>query len=346
MLGRTAQHTKNGKQMDPLTQGLLGATLAQSAAKPNETRLAATIGAVAGILADADVLIRSSADPLLTLEYHRHFSHSIFFVPIGALVAALILWPFLRTRLGFGRLYLFAFLGYSLSGVLDACTSYGTHLFWPLSGDRVAWNLIAIIDPVFTLALLTAVIVVLVKRTPHIAWVGLAFAGLYMSLGWIQQQRAGDAIQDLAEKRGHLVERLLVKPTLGNLLLWRTIYESGGAFHVDAVRAGIATTRIYPGGSADRVVSEQDLTTLPSGSMAVQDALRFAAFSDGFTAWHPERPTVLGDVRYSMSPTSLIPLWGIELNTDRPDAHARYLFFRELSRAGRSRFLAMLMGSD
>ncbi len=51
-------------------------------------------------------------------------------------------------------------------------------------------------------------------------------------------------------------------------------------------------------------------------------------------------------VRYSMSPTSLIPLWGSELNTDRPDAHARYLFFRELSKAGRSRFLAMLMGSD
>ena len=115
------------------------------------------------------------------------FSHSIFFVPIGALVAALILWPFLRTRLGFGRLYLFAFLGYSLSGVLDACTSYGTHLFWPLSGDRVAWNLIAIIDPIFTLALLAAVIVALVKRTPHIAWIGLAFAGLYLSLGWIQQ---------------------------------------------------------------------------------------------------------------------------------------------------------------
>ena len=54
--------------MDPLTQGLVGAALAQSAAKPNETRIAAAVGAGAGLLADADVLIRSSTDPLLTLE--------------------------------------------------------------------------------------------------------------------------------------------------------------------------------------------------------------------------------------------------------------------------------------
>ena len=49
--------------MDIVTQGILGATVAQSAAKKQHVRLAAFIGFVAGVIADADVLIRSSSDP-------------------------------------------------------------------------------------------------------------------------------------------------------------------------------------------------------------------------------------------------------------------------------------------
>ena len=87
--------------MDLLTQGLLGASLAQSGTRQNETRLATGVGFFAGLLADADILIQSVNDPLLTVEFHRHFTHSIFFVPFGSLIAALILWPFLRKRLSF-----------------------------------------------------------------------------------------------------------------------------------------------------------------------------------------------------------------------------------------------------
>jgi inner membrane protein len=332
--------------MDPLTQGLVGAALAQSAAKPNETRIAAAVGAGAGLLADADVLIRSSTDPLLTLEYHRHFTHSIFFVPLGALIAAVILWPFLRSRLAFSRLYLFAFLGYALSGVLDAFTSYGTHLFWPLSDERIAWNLIAIVDPAFTLVLLAAVLVALIKRRPHAAWVGLALAGLYLVGGWVQQHRAEGVARAIAAERQHAVERMLVKPTLGNILLWRTVYQSGNQFQVDAVRVGLGSTRVYPGGWLARVVPERDLTALPPDSNALRDAARFAAFADGYTVTHPERPDVLGDVRYANSPNGLIPLWGIALNPDRPQEHGRYLFFRDLGREQRARFWAMLRGHE
>ncbi len=39
-----------------------------------------------------------------------------------------ILWPLLRKRLVFKKIYGFALLGYATSGLLDACTSYGTQL--------------------------------------------------------------------------------------------------------------------------------------------------------------------------------------------------------------------------
>jgi len=330
--------------MDPVTQGALGAALAQSAARPGETRLAAAIGAAAGLLADLDVLIRSTSDPLLTLEYHRHFTHSLIFVPVGALAAALVLWPFLRSRLAFRRIYLFSLLGYSLSGVLDACTSYGTNLLWPISDERVAWNLIAIVDPLFTLALLTGVGVAIVKRVPNAARLGLAFAAAYLMLGLVQQQRAEAVIRQLAEERGHPIDRLLVKPTMGNQVLWRTIYETDGVFYVDAVRVGLLSERVYPGDSTPRIVPGRDLRAMPRDSTAYLDAERFDRFSNGFTQWHPEIPDVLGDARYSMSPTNLTPLWGIKIERNRPDAHPQYLFFRDLPKAERDDFRDMLLG--
>jgi hypothetical protein len=97
--------------MDILTHAVMGASLAAGVASfryrgeklclwlsrrryPLRTalagrrRLAAGIGAVAGILPDADILIQSGDDALLVLDYHRHFTHALAFVPIGALVAA------------------------------------------------------------------------------------------------------------------------------------------------------------------------------------------------------------------------------------------------------------------
>ncbi len=332
--------------MDILTQGLLGAALAQSAARPNEARLATAVGFLSGLLADADVLIRSANDPLLTLEYHRHFTHSVFFVPIGGLVAALLLWPFLRRRLRFRRLYIFSLLGYSLSGFLDACTSYGTHLLWPLSDTRIAWSIISIVDPVFTLTLMAATIYVLVKRSPRVAWVGLGLAGVYLLAAWVQLQRAEAFARELADTRGHRIERLVVKPTLGNLVLWRSIYETADNFHVDAVRVGMATRRTYPGGVIGKFVLDAELPALSAVSRLHQDIERFSAFSDGFVARHPQRADVLGDVRYSMEPTSLVPLWGIALGLDHPERHVRWVVFRELPEAGQAEFWSMLLNRD
>ncbi|ADE13330.1 membrane-bound metal-dependent hydrolase [Nitrosococcus halophilus Nc 4] len=330
--------------MDIVTQGLLGAVVAQSATRSSQVRLAAAVGFVAGLLADADVFIRSAEDPLLTLEYHRQFTHSLLFVPIGGLIAAVLLWPFLRRRLNFGRLYGLATLGYLPSGLLDACTSYGTQLFWPVLETRIAWSLIAVVDPLFTGVLAIALGWSLFKSTPVAARLGLGLTLLYLLLGLVQQERVETRVATLAESRGHRIERLEAKPTLGNLILWRTIYESKGRFYVDAVRVGILSEpRIYRGGATERFTPKQ-LEGLQPGSLLAQDIERFTRFSDGFIAQHPEQPNILGDVRYAMLPTQLIPLWGIELDLTQQNQHVRFRTFRQLDEATRDAFLDMLLG--
>ena len=129
--------------MDPVSQGLLGSVLPQSISNKYEIRLAILIGFLAGLVADIDVIIRSSTDPLLFIEYHRQFTHSLIFIPIGGLVAAGFCWIFLRKRLGLWKIFFYAVLGYGPHCLLDACTNYGTELLWPFSDVKIAWNVIS-----------------------------------------------------------------------------------------------------------------------------------------------------------------------------------------------------------
>ena len=78
--------------MDPLSQGVIGASVAQSTVKNKRYLVSAGIlGFLSGMAPDLDIFIRSEQDPLLFLEYHRQFSHSLVFIPIGGLICASIL---------------------------------------------------------------------------------------------------------------------------------------------------------------------------------------------------------------------------------------------------------------
>jgi inner membrane protein len=331
--------------LDLLTQGLLGAALSQSVANRETARLATGVGLLAGLLADADILIRSSSDPLLNIEYHRHFTHSIFFVPFGALLAALILWPFLRNRLPARELYVYCLAGYSLSGFLDACTSYGTQLLWPLLDQRIAFNIISIVDPVFTLALLVAVVGVYMKLDRRIAWYGLGFAATYLLIGLVQLQRAEGVAMELAQQRTHQPARLLVKPTIGNLLLWRSIYEFDDRLYIDAVRVGWSS-QTYAGDSVPVFRPEMGFPHLSPDSKLYRDLRRFSQFSDGYLAASRLHPGTIGDIRYAMLPNGTEPLWGIVVDPVRPEAHAEFRFFRDIGQENRHRFWGMLAGKN
>ena len=164
-----AQHSNSDDRLDPITQGALGASLAQSVGDRGKLRTAAVLGALAGLAPDLDVLIRSPNDPLLFLEYHRQFSHALAFIPFGALLCALALHVFVRRRLRFAETYASCLLGYATHGLLDACTSYGTMLLWPFSEARIAWNVVSVVDPVLTLVLLALLVLVVWRRSPVIA---------------------------------------------------------------------------------------------------------------------------------------------------------------------------------
>nr|WHW29785.1 putative metal-dependent hydrolase [uncultured bacterium] len=334
--------------MDPLTQGALGAALPMAVAKRRQIGAALLVGAVAGMAADLDVLIRSTRDPLLFLEYHRQFTHSLFFIPFGALACAALCHGLARRRLqlGFALTYLFALLGYATHALLDACTSYGTLLLWPFSQQRFAWDTVSVIDPLVTLPLLGLVFLAARRRTAGLAALAVAWVMFYQLLGYAQQQRALAMGWQLAAARTHTPVHITAKPTIANILLWRTIYRHEGRFYSDGVRAGWRV-QAYPGSSIAVLDTARDYPWLAGGSQQARDITRFERFSQGYTGVDEADPLRIIDMRYAMLPTEVDGLWGIEINPQRPPAeHAEYVTKRNVSAATRQRFWRMLRGLE
>ena len=318
---------------------------AQCFSDKKDTALATWAGFLAGILADADLFIRSSDDPLLSIEYHRHFTHSLFFVPLGGFIAAVLIWWLLKKKPSFSKLCMFTLLGYATHGLLDACTSYGTRLFWPFSDQRVAWDTIAIIDPVFSGGVGLMVALAYFRKNPLAARIGLAFALVYLLAGALQRDRATDGLLELAKTRGHAVERVTAKPTLFNLILWRGIYESEGRFHMDAVRVGIFSgVTVYPGESVEKFRPHEAFPTLAKDSTLYRDIRRFAHFSEGYMALRLGRPNIVGDMRYAALPHQTKPLWGIEIDINAKNRHVPFINFHKMDKETWNIFWLMLRG--
>ena len=326
-----------------MSQGALGAAFAQSAGGRRQLLASGVCGAIAGMAPDLDVFIRSSTDPLLFLQYHRQFTHALAFIPLGALLVSLpLMWVFRRTCSP-AKVYFACLVGYATHGLLDACTSYGTQLLWPLSDLRVAWNLVPVVDPLFTLPLLIAVFAAAWRSRKRFAVFGIAWALLYVLAGWIQHQRVNEAAVALAAVRDHEPERWVVKPSFGNLLVWKSIYSHEDSYFVDALRAG-QRVRKCGGTSVSRLNVARDLPRLDPDSQQHRDLQRFRWFSNDFLSYAPEAQSV-GDIRYSILPDRVEPLWGIRLdpNAER-NAHVTWWTHRRPDRQQREVLLGMLRG--
>ena len=162
--------------MDPITHGIAGALIGKAffAEQPSPSHasgesyacvaiFAATLGAV---FPDVDVFADAfTHDPLAIARYHRGLTHSFVGLPI---FAAALAW-LTRALLGWytkrhGRekweppsfTFLFALYAVGIAShiILDGFTSFGTRMLNPFSKDRVAWDLLFIIDFVFTALIL------------------------------------------------------------------------------------------------------------------------------------------------------------------------------------------------
>ena len=329
--------------MDPISQGTVGAAFAQVAANKTNIAKISIVGFLAGLAPDLDVLIRSSTDPVLFLEYHRQFTHSLIFITFGALIVAAFIFPLVRKSLSFRTTYVASFLGYATHGLLDACTSYGTLLFWPFSNERITWNNISIVDPLLTIPALIFLAMAVKTSRRRFRFLAVGWIVFYLMLGFVQYERALSSAIKLAQSRGHNAERMTLKPSFGNLILWKSIYQHGDRFYVDAIRAGRMLTWCR-GETIQKFDYQYHLPDLERNSQQSEDIERFRWFSQDYLGFDGDENLVT-DVRYSMIPNQIAPMWGLVIDNLRgTNEHAAWWASRSLDDESLTLFKEMLLG--
>lgn len=221
--------------MDSITQAVLGASIQGALLGRWQGRKALLYGAMLGTLPDLDVVI-DYGDAVANMTHHRGFSHSLL---VLSALALLLTWLARRFRphpgYSSGRLFLTVWLILFSHPLLDAFTSYGTQLFWPLMPIPTAWSSLFIIDPLYTLPLIVSVLVGLIGGLREQAWrvpaAALALSTLYIGFSLAGKYMAEQRVEAELARQGIAAEQLFVTPTPLNSLLWRVVALDGEHYH-------------------------------------------------------------------------------------------------------------------
>jgi inner membrane protein len=294
--------------MDSITQITLGAAVGEAVAGRDAGARAPLWGAFFGLLPDLDVL----ANPLLTeiqaLTLHRSATHSLLFIALVTLGAALGLRRFSpKADVSTGRWGALVATTLITHVGLDCLTTYGTQLFWPFSSYPVIYSTIFIIDPVYTVPLAAGLLLSLrwAPRTWARRWsnyAGLALSSVYLLVTVGNKLFVQDVFTDALRTQVPSYERVFTTPTPFNNLLWRGVAEAPEGYYIG----------LYSVLDPDRSI---DFRYVPKGHARLGDARtspvieKLRRFSRGYyTVRSTDRgEPVLEDLRFGRNDLGLTP---------------------------------------
>jgi membrane-bound metal-dependent hydrolase YbcI (DUF457 family) len=199
--------------MDPITHGITGALLGKGFFSKREAKAAIFVATLGAVFPDIDMVAEIvSRDPLAIVKYHRSITHSFVAMPFFAMLLAALTPPVLRCMKrrfaslhdweapSFWKLTLIYTVGIASHIILDGMTSFGTRIWYPISKERVAWDLLFIVDFTFMAVLLA----------PQV-------------IAWIYRDPAGSRRRAV---------RSWVLFTIGTFLLWAVARPAGYGFHL------------------------------------------------------------------------------------------------------------------
>ncbi len=221
--------------MDSLTQIVLGAAVGEAVLGKKVGNKAMLYGAIAGTIPDLDVFSNHFVDTVTALEIHRGFTHSIVFSVLFAPVFGWLISKIERKTMATWRDWsLLMFWALFTHPLLDAQTTWGTQLFWPLD-VRLEFKNIFVIDPLYTLPLL--ILLIMAMRLPKSAIkrrkynrLGLVISTSYLLLTIILKGISYTKFQAALEEQEINYNQIQNKPAPLNSILWTANVEVDEAF--------------------------------------------------------------------------------------------------------------------
>ncbi|TYB33591.1 MAG: metal-dependent hydrolase, partial [Flexistipes sinusarabici] len=213
--------------MDPVTHFTSGVVLLKTLGFKANTRSVVLFGSLA-LLPDIDNAISFFGTKADYLLYHRGFTHSVWGGLLLGILAAFILKNIFKNR----------FLFFAITGVaimythiyLDYITSYGTQLLAPFSRHRFAMSSVFIIDPFYTLTLITLLIFALILKNRKTAIIVAAFLIFYPAANLGVKSFVRFKVSKLTDNK------VIVTTTVLTPLYWKVIIEDKDRYKVRDVK--------------------------------------------------------------------------------------------------------------
>lgn len=224
--------------MDSLTQIVLGGAVGEAVLGKKIGNKAILWGAIGGTIPDLDTIPGQFLDTVNRLEIHRGFSHSIIF---ALLMSPLLGWLVSKiyskakhvTIWDWTRLFFWSIFTHPL---LDIFTTWGTQFFWPLEW-RIALQSIFVIDPLYTIPFLCALVLVMCfkrssKKRMRINVLGLIISSLYLAWSLLAKYMADQVFEEYLTEQSIDYQQFESRPAPFSTLLWTANIETEDAFYI------------------------------------------------------------------------------------------------------------------
>ena len=230
--------------MDSLTQIVLGAACGEAVLGRKIGNKALFFGAIGGTIPDLDVFFGRLfySNEIDIMLFHRGFMHSILFSILAGFLLGWLVYKLYNNgnRLGTTTKkdwILLFFWSLFTHPILDCFTPYGTQLFAPFSNYRVAFNNIAVVDPLYTVPFLLSMIVSMFYSRQHHKrrfWlkIGVGVSSVYMIFTIFNKLYIDSVFQNSLAEKGIVYQRFSAQPSIFNNILWYGIAETDSTYEV------------------------------------------------------------------------------------------------------------------
>lgn len=219
--------------MDSVSQLVLGAAVGIAVmGKRAPVWKSALAGAVCGTLPDLDVFY-DHGDVISNMTLHRTVSHALFYLTLISPLMAWLMAKLFSAGQHFRRWWGTVWLALITHPLLDVMTVYGTQLGIPFTHYPFAVGSIFIIDPLYTLPLITGVGLALYREQQRgIMWnnVLLGISCLYLACTMIEQYQVTRHVGTELQRQNIDSTQVLVTPTPLNSLVWRVVVMSKDSY--------------------------------------------------------------------------------------------------------------------
>ncbi|MEX0649073.1 MAG: metal-dependent hydrolase [Balneolaceae bacterium] len=225
--------------MDSITQVTLGAAVGEAILGKKIGGRAAAWGAVLGTVPDLDVLAGPFLDSVAELQFHRGFTHSIFFCFLASPIFGWAINRFhQQLNTGWKHWTITAFMVFVTHITIDVFTTYGTQIFYPFSDLPVTTDSVFIIDPLYTLPLMAGLLTALfLNRTSAarrvVNFLGLTVSSFYLLWGLGIKPHVNSVFESSFQHQYGQYEKMKTTPNGPTTFLWSgyivkndTVYHS------------------------------------------------------------------------------------------------------------------------